>query len=127
MRFSERNDGVELLCAVDRYAIVAVFRPLLQNALAVSGNPSEITIGWFDTALPAGAALEVAIRDNGPGLSAEDAGHLFEPFFTARKHGAGLGMAIARRIVEAHGGQIMVGQTGPTGTEVVVRLPRGMP
>ena len=51
----------------------------------------------------------MSVRDNGPGLTAEQRQHIFEPFFTTKTKGTGLGMAIAQRIVEAHGGQIAVG------------------
>lgn len=127
VRFSEHDGGVDLHCAVDRYAIVEAFRPLFQNALAVCGHPGEITIRWFEDVLPAGPALRVAIRDSGRGLNEEEARRLFEPFFSVRTAGMGLGMAIAKRIVEAHGGQIAVDHVDPPGAVIVVRLPRGKP
>ena len=57
-------------------------------------------------------ALQLTVRDNGPGLDAEQREKVFDPFFTTKAKGTGLGMAIARRIVEAHGGQIAVGDAG---------------
>jgi signal transduction histidine kinase len=69
-------------------------------------------------------ALCVAVRDNGPGLNAEQRRRIFEPFFTTKTKGTGLGMAIAKRIVEAHGGRLAVGTgTGP-GAEIILTLPR---
>ncbi len=55
-------------------------------------------------------AIRIAFRDNGPGLTVEQETRLFEPFYTTKTHGTGLGMAISRRIVEAHGGWIAVGR-----------------
>lgn len=66
-----------------------------------------------------------AIRDNGPGLTLEQETRLFEPFYTTKTHGTGLGMAISRRIVEAHGGWIAVGRDAASGAEIVVVLPKG--
>jgi hypothetical protein len=54
-------------------------------------------------------AVQVSVRDNGPGLSAEEKRRIFEPFFTNKPQGSGLGMAIADRIIRAHGGQFTVG------------------
>jgi signal transduction histidine kinase len=77
-------------------------------------------------AAPADApALRVSVRDNGPGLTAEQRRLIFEPFYTTKARGMGLGMAIAKRIVEAHGGRIEVG-AGP-GAEIVLTLPRTQP
>ena len=71
--------------------------------------------------------LRVAVRDNGPGLTPEQRQRIFEPFFTTKTKGTGLGMAIAKRIVEAHGGQIAVGAGAGPGAEILITLPRGVP
>jgi signal transduction histidine kinase len=68
--------------------------------------------------------LQIAVRDNGPGLTAEQRQRIFEPFFTTKTKGPGLGMAIAQRIVEAHGGQIAVGENSGPGAEILLLLPR---
>ena len=68
--------------------------------------------------------IRVSVRDNGPGLSQEQRERMFEPFYTTKTKGTGLGLAIAQRIVEAHGGQITVGEkTSAHGAEIVVTLP----
>jgi signal transduction histidine kinase len=67
----------------------------------------------------------VEVRDTGPGLTAEARSHLFEPFFTTKVTGTGLGLATARRIVEAHGGRIEIGDAGAgEGTVVTIHLPQ---
>ncbi len=75
--------------------------------------------------------VRVSVRDNGPGLSPEQRRHLFEPFFTTKVKGTGLGMAIVKRIVQAHGGRIAVGEghDGPEhrGAEIIITLPRSRP
>ena len=67
------------------------------------------------------------MRDHGPGLGPEQKQRLFEPFFTTKTKGTGLGMAITKRIVEAHGGQIAVGEGAGPGAEIILILPRGNP
>jgi signal transduction histidine kinase len=64
------------------------------------------------------------VRDNGPGLNAEQRQRIFDPFFTTKTKGTGLGMAIAKRIVEAHGGEIAVGEGTARGAEILITLPR---
>jgi two-component system, LuxR family, sensor kinase FixL len=60
-------------------------------------------------------------------LNAEQKQHIFEPFFTTKTKGTGLGMAIAKRIVEAHGGTITVGLSPKQGAEMIITLPRLSP
>ena len=69
--------------------------------------------------------MRVTFLDNGPGLGPEQRQRLFEPFYTTKPHGTGLGMVIARRIVEAHGGEIKVGKETLPGAEIIVTLLRG--
>ena len=66
---------------------------------------------------------ELRISDDGPGITPEARAHLFEPFFTTRSRGTGLGLVTARRIVEAHGGTVELHSPGDRGTVAVVRLP----
>ena len=64
------------------------------------------------------------VRDNGPGLSPEQRDKIFESFYTTKTRGTGLGMAIVKRIVEAHGGQVGLGDAEGRGAEIVLTLPR---
>lgn len=69
--------------------------------------------------------LQVLIRDNGKGMSAAEAEHIFEPFYTTKDpgKGTGLGLATSHRIVEQHGGEINVVSAPNQGTTFIVRLP----
>ena len=120
----EQCDRVDLTCVVDPFRLEQVFRNILENALAACPDPVEITVVCSAAELDDKPALRVAVRDNGPGLNAEQRQRIFEPFFTTKTKGTGLGMAIAQRILEAHGGQITVGDGG-SGAEIVLLLPRG--
>jgi PAS domain S-box-containing protein len=121
----EDNYGVDLVCFVDPFRLEQVFRNILENALAACKDPVEITVKCSAAQLEGQPALAIAVRDNGPGLSPEQRRRIFEPFFTTKTKGTGLGMAIAQRIVQAHGGQIAVGAPEEGGAEIRLLLPRG--
>jgi signal transduction histidine kinase len=67
--------------------------------------------------------VRIEIQDNGPGISQEDASKAFEPFYTKKKKGTGLGLAVTRRIIEAHNGTISIAGAEDGGTIVTVELP----
>lgn len=120
----EEIEGIDLTCVADRFRLGQVFRNLLENALAACPDPVRVTLVSHDTSLAGAAAVQIVLRDNGPGFSAEQRQHLFEPFHTTKVKGSGLGMSIAKRIVEAHGGQIAVGPGEQPGAEILITLPR---
>jgi signal transduction histidine kinase len=72
-----------------------------------------------------GAAVVIDIDDTGPGIAPEDVSRIFEPFYSRRAGGTGLGLPIARRIVTAHGGRVDVESAVGAGTRVRIRLPLG--
>jgi two-component system sensor kinase FixL len=97
------------------------------EAICDSGRPGEVTVEVRPE--PAGDAglLEIAVRDNGPGVARTVAERMFEPFFTTRPRGLGMGLAISRSIVEAHGGRLWA-ELGPEhGLVVRFTVPRWQP
>lgn len=116
---------VDTRCRVDPLAMEQVFRNVLENSLAACADPVVIDVHFTAAARSGTETLEIAIRDNGPGLSYEQRKRIFQPFYSTKSQGSGLGMAITRRIVEAHGGQIDVGEASQPGTEIVINIPRG--
>jgi PAS domain S-box-containing protein len=119
----ENTNGIDLDVEVDRFRMVQVFRNLLENSLAAGGDPVVIRIGCRDLHLNGKPAVEISVRDNGPGLTSDARQNVFEPFFTTKTKGTGLGMAIARRIIDAHGGRIALGESSE-GAEFIISLPR---
>jgi two-component system, LuxR family, sensor kinase FixL len=126
-RLSEECADVDLQCRIDPFRLEQVFRNILENSLAACRDPVEIEVACTEIALARKPAVRVAVRDNGPGLTPEQQRRIFEPFFTTKTKGTGLGMAIAKRIVEAHGGQIAVGAGTGRGAEILITLPRDNP
>jgi PAS domain S-box-containing protein len=121
---SEISCDTNLNVVVDRFRIVQVFRNLLENALAACSDPVVVQIECRNAQLAGQPAIEIRVRDNGPGIDPSVHQSLFEPFVTTKTKGTGLGMAIARRILEAHGGQISIGSGTSPGAEFIVILLR---
>lgn len=119
----EHRDGVDSSCPLDAFRLEQVFRNLFENALAACKDPVVLDVTCAEATLAGRPAVQVSVRDNGPGLTVEQRRRIFEPFYTTKVKGTGLGMAIARRIIEAHGGTLEVG-TAATGAEIVLTLPR---
>jgi len=121
---SEAPNGCDLRCELDEFRIEQVFRNLMENSLTACTDPVDIQIVCSDAVLARRPALLITFRDNGPGLSDETKRRIFEPFFSTKSKGTGLGMSIAQRIVEAHHGVIAVSDNLHAGAEIYITLPR---
>jgi PAS domain S-box-containing protein len=105
----------------DRQQLVQVLMNLLLNsAQAVVKDRTIDVIAKKD-----GRFTSIAVRDHGTGISPELLKQVFRPFFTSKNHGTGLGLPIARKIMQAHGGSISLDSTPGEGTTVTIRLPVG--
>lgn len=109
-------------CPGDHFRLTQVFRNLFENSLAAAADPVEIQIECRPGRQKDQPIWEIRVRDNGPGLTEEQQKRIFEPFYTTKSKGTGLGMPIARRIIEAHGGTLTSGAAGP-GAEFLITLP----
>ncbi|HJT78317.1 MAG TPA: PAS domain S-box protein, partial [Gemmataceae bacterium] len=121
---AEEGSPGDSRCPADGFRLKQVFLNLLENALAACADPVRVVIGCRPAELAGRPALEIRVRDNGPGFPPEQRASLFEPFHTTKTRGTGLGLAIAKRIVEAHGGQITAGDAPQGGAEIILTLPR---
>jgi signal transduction histidine kinase len=122
--FQADGSNGDLQCEVEEFSIRQVFRNILENSLAACEEPVEIDVRFCSSELNTKPAVRISFRDNGPGLSTETEQRVFEAFYTTKTHGTGLGMAICKRFVEAHGGEIEVASGNGRGAEFVITLPR---
>lgn len=118
---------VEPLCEIDVFRIGQVFRNLFENSLAACPAPVVIDVRYEIAETAGRRAVRVTVRDNGPGLNVEQKQRIFDPFYTTKPDGTGLGMAIAKRIMEAHGGDISLGSGDGRGAEFVLSFPKALP
>jgi signal transduction histidine kinase len=112
---------------------------VLTNACAAVQEPRELPVAAARGALAVarlpnargvllqsrldGTRIAIVVRDSGPGIRSEDLAHVFDPYFTTRRGGTGLGLPIAKNIVEGLGGTITVRSEPGTGTEIRIELP----
>ena len=106
---------------IDRDQISRVFKNIIGNAIdAMTGAQTREL--FVETAIVDGYA-EIRFADTGPGFAGDAERRVFEPYFTTKSHGTGLGMAISYRTVAEHGGEIVAENRSEGGARVTVRLP----
>jgi len=94
---------------------------ILGNAVqAVAGRQADIRLR---TMRIDGRRLAIVVTDNGSGIAPEDLPRVFDPYFTTRRTGTGIGLAISRNIIDGLGGRIIVNSARERGTEVRIELP----
>ena len=113
----------DILLQVDRSQLVRVLSNLFTNASQAMGGTGHITVD----AARVDHAATLRVRDDGPGILPEVRARVFEALFTTQAKGTGLGLALCRRIVEAHGGTIALEPEAPggTGASFLITLPDG--
>lgn len=108
----------------DRTQLQQVILNLILNAIEAMG---ELDDGnrelWISTEMDAAAGVLVTVRDSGPGLGPADAERVFQAFYTTKAKGMGLGLAICRSMVEAHGGRMWASANEPRGAVFKFTLP----
>jgi CheY-like chemotaxis protein len=134
IEFSEQLADVGRRLVVDESRMAQVISNLLGNAVKFSKSGGRITLqgAFFDPPQVEASFLELALRDDGAGIAANDLPHIFDMFASTSQYaagvtlreGLGVGLALARRIVQLHGGTLEAHSEGPScGAEFVLRIP----
>ncbi len=116
------NDAGSLPFAFDPDLLRLAISNLLQNAIQASSSGQSVTVA----VLPSPDTITIQVRDHGSGIAPDHLENIFNPFFTTKPSGVGLGLAIVAKIVDEHGGRIRV-QSDGSGTVFEIVLPREQP
>jgi signal transduction histidine kinase len=108
---------------VDPDQIEQVFVNILKNAFDSIPDRGTVTV----LTERAADSLVIRVSDTGMGIAPDDLANVFDPFYTTKPGGTGLGLAVASKIVDDHGGRILIGSEAGKGTHVNIRLPLGLP
>lgn len=113
--------GSDVLVELDgnRTALTAALTNLVNNAFEAAPDV-VVTL----QAKLRGDRVEFTVRDNGPGIAPSLQSRVFEPFFSTRPAGTGLGLAVVKTVAEAHGGNLALHSEGGSGTRIDIDLPR---
>ncbi len=114
-----RAYGGSLPVDADPQRIRQVFWNLCLNAVEAMQDGGELRVG----SLTHDRRVEISISDSGTGIQAADLAHIFEPFFSTKSEGSGIGLALVHRIVQEHGGDIDVRSSSGQGTTFTITLP----
>jgi len=127
----ELQEGLHVIHA-DRNELVRVLQNLVINSIQAIDGPGSVVISASNVELnegdvpplPSGDYVQVQVADTGCGIPADQLQEIFEPFYTTKKTGTGLGLATVLSIIKTHGGQVGVDSTVGKGTTFTVFLPR---
>ena len=107
---------------LDHDRMLQVLLNLMQNSIDAMPNGGKLILSAMWGAER--KCVQIGVQDTGDGISQADMSRLFEPFFTTKARGAGLGLAVVRKIVDAQDGEVEVKSKEGVGTEVILTLPQ---
>jgi signal transduction histidine kinase len=110
--------GVDAVVLVDKHKVKQALANVLDNAIEATPAGGRVEVA----ASLEGATARITVRDSGPGIAEEVRARLFTPFCTTKRNAIGLGLVLARELLEAHGGAIAWRPAAP-GTEFVLTFP----
>lgn len=121
-RFSLTDRAHDLTCEIDANAIGRVLQEVFKNALAACADHPEIEVCFCNDVLQGLPAVTLIVSDNGCGVPKENWEQAVHPFYTTKTHGTGLGLAVSKRIILAHDGEIHFGSPRLNGASVYITL-----
>jgi signal transduction histidine kinase len=108
----------------DPIQLQQVILNLVKNAIdAIAIGPTTINAIRLITTYDGKKVVSLSVQDSGPGIPTENETQIFDPFFTTKPSGTGLGLSISRRIIEDHGGNLRLTETGSKGCIFEIALP----
>lgn len=117
------GNPVSLTVVADRDRLSRAIENVVMNAVQHSAPDSRVTISVTSNRQKKARIAHITVRDEGRGFTSEDLPRVFEPFFSRRKGGTGLGLALVHQIVTEHAGQVTAANAEGGGAEVVISIP----
>jgi len=121
IRFRETYAASETNCSADRDKIIIALKNVFTNAIEAIQKEGEIAVHLSDGE----DQLELTVSDTGSGIAENALPKIFDSYFSTKDVGTGLGLPIAKKIIEDHDGRIQVSSKKGSGTVITIRLPRG--
>ncbi len=112
--------NTDIVVKVDPDLILQVLMNLLKNSINATSSGGEISLSASEDA----HHVRITVSDNGIGMTGQEREKMFDPFFTTRKTGTGLGLAVSHQIIEQHNGTFEVDTVPGEGTTVTIILPK---
>ncbi len=106
--------------SADRDMLRRALLNLILNALDAMPDGGDLVV----TSYRGGGCIEIEVADSGPGLADEDCHQVFEPFFSTKKGGTGLGLSVVHHTAEAHGGSVLADNCPEGGAAFTIRIPQ---
>ena len=123
VEWDEQYDESLSAASLDRHQIQQVLNNLIINSLDAMSDGGTLTIKTVKEKRRSEEWIRLSINDTGEGIAPEDLSKIFQPFYSLKVKGTGMGLAICRRIIEEHGGDIVVESEMEKGTQFSVILP----
>ncbi len=120
VRIQTEGEKPAPLISMDPAGMEQALLNIVRNAMQAVSGEGCVTLSWKAEGKD---RVRIQVRDTGTGMAEEEIGLIFEPFYTTKPKGVGLGLAIAHEIIAAHGGEIQVTSREGAGTTVTVLLP----
>ncbi|PIE68815.1 MAG: PAS domain-containing sensor histidine kinase [Deltaproteobacteria bacterium] len=112
-------------CIFDHEAMKRVFMNILLNAAEILDGQEDGRVDIAVSYVEALHRVRIQIADNGPGLSSDERSRIFEPYFSSKRGGTGLGLTIVKSVIDDHNGYLRAHPGSPRGTIFVIELPAG--
>ncbi|WP_111976695.1 sensor histidine kinase [Algibacillus agarilyticus] len=112
----------DIIILGNKNALASAIQNLIHNSIQVIGEGVMITLS-ASRDINSPNEVCICVQDNGPGIDAAHHAHIFEPFYTTRSQGTGLGLAVVKSVIEQHKGRVEIESTSGQGAKFILKLP----